>query len=445
MDPETGRTPVNTTTSVGESSLDAENPYSYLFMSHVINQIAGMNPDGEFFHIGGDESFNTPAAAYDTFMETVLPDVAERGLTPIVWTEGSRSELPAGTVVQDWTGANAAQIREHVAENDGKVIMSLASQAYLPQVPGPEIQGPSWACGGPCGLDRFYSYDPATSGAGVGEDGVLGVEAPLWHEHVRGVANAEFMTYPRLVATAEVGWTPQELRTGDAADFYERMAAHGTALSASGTNFHPAAQVDWLSDVAGVDVELGEGEALEDTVVGYLSAPGTDADDVSVTLEWADGGTGEVAVRATREPAYKVVNGLYEITASRELPGPGTYTATITTTAPDGERSETLAVVVDAAPGEEPTDEPGDGTDEPGEEPGDGSDEPGDGTDEPGAPTAGPGAGAPGAGSGGDGGTGAAGPGTLPVTGAEVAWALALAVVLAGGGVLAVRRRAEVS
>ncbi len=452
VDPETGRTPVNTTTSVGESSLDAENPYTYLFMSHVVSQIAAMNPDGDYFHLGGDESFNTTGQAYDTFMHTVLPDIAERGLRPVVWTEGARADLPEGSVVQYWTGGNEDRIRDHVANNGGQVIMSHASQAYLPQVPGPEIQGPAWACGGPCGLDRFYNWDPATSGPGVGEDGVLGVEAPLWNEHVRGVADAEFMTYPRLIATAEVGWTPQELRSGDAAEFFERMAAHGTSLTASGTNFHLAPQVQWLSDVAGVDLELEDGEALDGAVIGYLSAPGTEADDVSVTVEWSDGAEGTVETVLTREPEYKVNTGIYEITASRDFAERGTYTATITTTAPDGERSETLDVVV-AAAAPEPTDPPVEPTDPP-VEPTDPPAEPTDppaGPSDPGATPADPSdddAGqAPGGQDGTGGGDDGAGPapssGSLPSTGAELAWPALAALLLAGAGVaLTVRRRA---
>lgn len=100
-DPLTGTTPVNTTTSVGESSLDAANEASYTYIRHVVNQIAAMNPEGRLLHLGGDESFSTTAQAYRTFMDRALTDVASttnswrRPLTPVVWNEAaSRSSLP---------------------------------------------------------------------------------------------------------------------------------------------------------------------------------------------------------------------------------------------------------------------------------------------------------------------------------------------------------------
>ena len=39
------------------------------------------------------------------------------------------------------------------------------------------------------------------------EENVIGLEAPLWTEHVLDVDRLEYMTYPRLLAVAERAWT----------------------------------------------------------------------------------------------------------------------------------------------------------------------------------------------------------------------------------------------
>jgi hexosaminidase len=51
------------------------------------------------------------------------------------------------------------------------------------------------------------------------------------------------MTFPRLPAIAELGWSPRS--THDWADFRRRLGAHGPRLAAQGVNFHRSAQIPW--------------------------------------------------------------------------------------------------------------------------------------------------------------------------------------------------------
>lgn len=373
-DPLTGTTPVNTTTSVGESSLDAANEASYTYIRHVVNQIAAMNPEGRLLHLGGDESFSTTAQAYRTFMDRALTDVAGttnssgRPLTPVVWNEAaSRSTLPQGTYVQVWRSHDAAAVARHVADGGGKVIVSLAQHTYFPQRPTADVFGATWACGGPCGMSAFYDYDPATV-AGVPEAGVAGVEGAVWNEHLRGLPTTQYMVYPRLLALAEVAWSPQEAREGGLRDLESRIADQGAALSTSGVNFHPTPEVPWTSQLTTVPAVGGPDTLL---TVALLARPGVAATQISASLTWSDGSTTPVSVTTERElvpsnPSStegRQVNGLYRLTVASA----GTArTGTLEVTTPDG----TLQVPVSLAGDPGDPDNPG-GPDQPAPRPGD--------------------------------------------------------------------------
>ena len=78
---------------------------------------------------------------------------------------------------------------------------------------------------------------------GVAEQNIIGVEAPLWSETVRNITAAEFLAMPRLPAIAEVGWTPQSMRSWES--FRERIAAQAPRWNLMGVNYYRSPQVDW--------------------------------------------------------------------------------------------------------------------------------------------------------------------------------------------------------
>jgi hexosaminidase len=77
----------------------------------------------------------------------------------------------------------------------------------------------------------------------VGEEALLGVEAPLWSESLRSLADVQTMTFPRLPAIAEVGWSPRAAR--DWASFRARLAPFGSRWDAQGIAYHRDPAIDW--------------------------------------------------------------------------------------------------------------------------------------------------------------------------------------------------------
>ena len=108
---------------------------------------------------------------------------------------------------------------------------------YTPAAP----LGLHWA--GYVEIKDTYEWDPATYLAGVAEDDILGIEAPLWSETLTTLADIEWMAFPRLAALAEIAWSPANRCRWD--DFRIRLAAHGARLQALGVNFYRSPQVPW--------------------------------------------------------------------------------------------------------------------------------------------------------------------------------------------------------
>jgi hexosaminidase len=63
---------------------------------------------------------------------------------------------------------------------------------------------------------------------------VLGVEAAVWTEFIESERYLQFMTFPRLLAFAEVAWRPKGPR--DEQEFNVRLEPHTNALRERGIN-----------------------------------------------------------------------------------------------------------------------------------------------------------------------------------------------------------------
>jgi hexosaminidase len=233
--------PQRTDTEVGYSSLVADSETTYAFVEDVIREVAALTP-GPFLHIGGDEAQATTPEDYRTFMTRVLPLVGKYGKRAIGWHEMATVDLPDTAVPQFWRTEAADEGTARAVAAGSQVIMSPADRTYLDMKYTPDFPlGLDWA--GTVELDRAYDWDPADRLPGVPEHSVLGVEAALWSETLRSLADVQTMTFPRLPAIAEIGWSPRSVR--DWESFRRRIAAYGPRWRAEGVAFHPTPTVDW--------------------------------------------------------------------------------------------------------------------------------------------------------------------------------------------------------
>jgi hexosaminidase len=220
-----------------------------------------------------------------------------------------------------------------------KIVMAPANHAYLDQkyVAGragsiPPTLGLSWACNRGCDVDQFYNWDPGAYVDGISDQNVMGVEGAMWGETVLNLSNVDYMVFPRLIALAEVGWTPQAERTSGYSDFLTRLAPQGARLTLAGTNFYPTPEVAWQLDLAAAaQVPVINGQVSG--AVASLSAPGIAASSITVSINWGDGSSSAGSVDGTAATS-STVNGLYTISGGHTYGHPGTFKVTISAGAP---------------------------------------------------------------------------------------------------------------
>jgi hexosaminidase len=155
------------------------------------------------------------------------------------WDDITSARLRPGTVSQHWaTVENAVS----AAGQGSKLVMSPARKAYLDmKYDSTTTLGLKWA--GYIEVDSAYQWDPARLVPGIGREQILGVEAPLWSETISTMEEIEFLTFPRLPGYAEIGWTPDSLRSWH--EYKERLGRHGQRFDAMGINFYRSPRVVW--------------------------------------------------------------------------------------------------------------------------------------------------------------------------------------------------------
>jgi hexosaminidase len=235
-----GQAPMlRTDTNVGYSSLCVSLDTTYQFVSDVIREVAALTP-GAYFHVGGDEAKATSAADFSAFFTKVQPFVQTANKRLVGWDAlGALDNLSATSIVQYWTSADNA----HAAiAQQAKVLMSPASKAYMDMKYNTSTPlGQNWA--GYITEQTAYEWDPATLVDGVGENDLVGLEAPLWTETLTTLADLEYMAYPRLPGYAELGWSTATGRTWD--EYKTRIASHGPRLRAWNVNFYQSDAIPW--------------------------------------------------------------------------------------------------------------------------------------------------------------------------------------------------------
>ncbi|MFF1832387.1 beta-N-acetylhexosaminidase [Paenarthrobacter sp. NPDC058040] len=251
LNPDGVAKPGNTTGDVGYSTLTADLPATYEFVTEVLGQIAAIT-EGPYLHIGGDEAHVTGHENYVTMVTEFARIGAATGKTVVGWNEYAQVQLPEGSVAQYWWGDFEPVVRQ--AEHGGsQVIMSPAANTYLDQkYDSASPIGLSWVEGGPFTWSEYYDWNPAQGG--LEDRHILGVEGPLWTETVRGNQQAYWLLYPRAVSLAEVAWTGQEAR--DLGDFRRRLGAFGERLANQGVGFQAAPDVEWSAKPADPFTEL---------------------------------------------------------------------------------------------------------------------------------------------------------------------------------------------
>ena len=224
------------------------------FMQDVLTEVLALFPS-HWIHTGGDEApkaqWQASPVAQARIKALGLKDennlqswitaqmsqwLAGRGRALIGWDEileGGTEGLAPNAVVMSWRGI-AGGIAAAQAGHD--VVMTPTSNTYFDYYQSQDQQHEPLAIGGFLPLDTVYAYEPIPPALdSLQAKHVLGTQGQIWTEYQRTPKNVEYMVFPRLVALAEVAWTPRELK--DFADFSARLTKHFARLSVLDVSF----------------------------------------------------------------------------------------------------------------------------------------------------------------------------------------------------------------
>ncbi len=229
-----------------DNTLCPANEKVYEFLDKVFTEVAELFPY-EYIHIGGDEAYKgywgkseevqklmkreklkdlDEVQSY--FIKRVQKIVNSKGKKIIGWDEILDGGLAPGATVMSWRGMKggiaAAKLNHHV-------VMTPNSFAYFDLYQGDPVAEPITY--GVVRLNTAYKFDPMPPG--VNPELILGGQCNLWSERLTTMRSAEYMLWPRALASAESIWSPVSVKNWD--KFYKKVEKHFERFDASETKY----------------------------------------------------------------------------------------------------------------------------------------------------------------------------------------------------------------
>lgn len=213
---------------------------TFRFLEDVLSEVASVFP-GSVIHIGGDECPKTrwkvcpqcqqrmkeehlqnENELQSWFIRRIQQFLQKKGKNIIGWDEIMEGGAAPGSTLMYWrTWLGDKHIAE-AARSGFRIIMSPLNPLYFNLYEDEERVITPLAYPGLIPLRKVYDYNPVPAAlAGAEVKNILGVQANLWSEYVTDGSVAEYMTFPRACALAELAWTPNESK--DYGDFIRRL------------------------------------------------------------------------------------------------------------------------------------------------------------------------------------------------------------------------------
>ena len=235
---------------------------TFRFFEDILGEVLELFPS-YYIHIGGDEAaMNHWSSCPDCrarMKQEGLKDEHElqsymirrierylnaKGRQLIGWDEILMGGLAPNAAVMSWRGEEGGIT---AAKAGHKVVMTPGNYVYLDFYQR-ESKGEPRAIGGFTPLEKTYSYNPMPAVLSPAQQQyILGVQGNLWTEYVQDEQHAAYMLFPRLLAIAEIDWTPQTERSYP--DFLRRVAAQLPGLKARGINSYPLKRIAVYSEI----------------------------------------------------------------------------------------------------------------------------------------------------------------------------------------------------
>ena len=246
------------------------------------------------------EGLRDEAELQSWFIRRIETFLRAHGRRLIGWDEILQGGLAPDATVMSWRGTEGGIA---AARQGHDVVMTPGSHLYFDHYQGPPETEPL-AIGGFTPLWRVYEFEPVPPDLTAEEARhVLGAQANVWTEYITTPEQVEYMALPRMLALAEVVWSPREARDWD--DFSARLPVQLQRLDALGVRYRIFAPL-------GLD---GDRLVLGDSAIVTLTSPLPDAQ-----VLWATDDPGMAGARLADGPiSLPVAEGGVRLTARLRL------------------------------------------------------------------------------------------------------------------------------
>jgi hexosaminidase len=204
-----------------DNTLNPSDEKVYQFLDKVFTELAAIFP-APYIHVGGDECYKgywlqdegcqalmkklnirhvEDLQGY--FMNRVEGILKAKGKKLLGWDEIMEGGISPEATVMSWRSMKGGIEASRLGHD---VIMSPLQYCYIDYQQGEQTIEPLLYAG--LRMNTCYSFEPVPEGAVPKH--ILGGQGNLWTEQVPTFRHAEYMTWPRGWALAEVFWSPKE-------------------------------------------------------------------------------------------------------------------------------------------------------------------------------------------------------------------------------------------
>lgn len=253
----------------------AGNDATFGFLTDIIEEAIPLF-ESDYFHIGGDEcpkirwekcpkcqerirkeKLKDEHELQSWFIRQIEQVLLKHNKKMIGWDEILEGGLAPSATVMSWRGEKGGIDAANMGHD---VIMTPSGWLYLDHYQGDSKVEPV-AIGGYTTLEKTYSYEPVPKELDENKARhILGAQANVWAEYIYTPEHREYMTYPRIIALAEVTWSRKEQK--DYKDFERRIANQSVRLDGHNIHYHipvpeqPGSSSDHVAFVDSAVIEL---------------------------------------------------------------------------------------------------------------------------------------------------------------------------------------------
>ncbi len=231
-------------------------PEAFEFLRNVLTEVFTLFPE-EYIHIGGDEvpkgswlddaacralmereGLKTKEELQSWFTRRMGQFINSRGKTLVGWSEIRQGGLAEDAVLMDWIGGG-----REAASAGHDVVMSPTAYCYFNEYQSRDRKTEPRSSGAFVPLRKVYAFEPVPANlTPESQRHIIGAQGNLWTEYIPNREIAEYMTFPRLLALAEVVWSPKASR--DYESFLRRLKTNEHRLDQLGVNYRNASLGD---------------------------------------------------------------------------------------------------------------------------------------------------------------------------------------------------------